>query len=67
MDSIVARYRRPARDKELVADDMEEELLNPVTSGLSFKFAMPPVAHVRDSKMDFNLNEEGGASRWLLG
>ena len=67
MDSIVARYRRPARDKELVADDMGEELLDPAASGLSLKFAMPPVAHVRDRKMDFDLKEEGGASRRLLG
>ena len=50
MDTLVARYSRPAyeQDEALQAFDEQDELMNP-TSSLSVKFAMPPVAQVRPS------------------
>jgi 20S proteasome subunit beta 5 len=50
MDSLVAKYSRPAyqQDEPLQAFDEQDELMNP-TNSLSIKFAMPPVAQVRCS------------------
>lgn len=46
MDSLVARYSRPAFEQhEALQEDMED-LTNPVPS-ISLKFAMPPIAQVR--------------------
>jgi 20S proteasome subunit beta 5 len=44
MDTLVAKYSRPAFHNEDFKDETEE-LMNTETP-LSLKFAMPPVAHV---------------------
>ena len=48
MDTLVARYSRPAYQQEdpLKAFEEQDELMNP-TNSLSIKFAMPPIAQVR--------------------
>jgi 20S proteasome subunit beta 5 len=46
MDTLVARYSRPAyQQNEPFSENTEDELVEGVPS-LSLKFAMPPVAHV---------------------
>ena len=46
MDTVVARYSRPAyQQNETFSEDDQQDLADPVPS-LSLKFAMPPVAHV---------------------
>jgi hypothetical protein len=48
MDSLVAKYSRPAyaQNEPLEDDEYGQELMNP-TAHLSLNFAMPPVAQVR--------------------
>lgn len=47
MDTLVARYSRPAAmHKETYPEDQEDDLQNDMSSSLSLKFAMPPVAQV---------------------
>lgn len=48
MDSLVAKYSRPAyaQNEPLEDDEYGQELMNP-TAHLSGNFAMPPVAQVR--------------------
>jgi 20S proteasome subunit beta 5 len=47
MDTLVARYSRPAyHDNEVFSEQEQQDLSDSVPS-LSLKFAMPPVAHVR--------------------
>jgi len=47
MDTLVARYSRPAYyENELFSEQEQQDLLDAVPS-FSLKFAMPPVAHVR--------------------
>lgn len=47
MDTLVARYSRPAyQQNENLFSDHEQDELNDSVPGLSLKFAMPPVAHV---------------------
>jgi len=46
MDTLVARYSRPAyHDNEVFTEQDEQDLCDAAPS-LSLKFAMPPVAHV---------------------
>lgn len=45
MDSLVSQYSTPAYEQEAPQED-QMELYQPAP-GLSLKFAMPPVAHVR--------------------
>lgn len=47
MDSLVAKYSRPAYQQNEPFED-QDELVNPMAD-LSIKFAMPPVAQVRPS------------------
>lgn len=48
MDSLVAKYSRPAfaQNEPLEDDELSHELMNP-TAHLSLNFAMPPIAQVR--------------------
>ena len=47
MDSLVARYSRPAAmRREKLEEDQLDELENDMGPQLSLKFAMPPVAQV---------------------
>ena len=47
MDTLVARYSRPAyQQNENLFSEYEQDELNDSVPGLSLKFAMPPVAHV---------------------
>ena len=47
MDSLVARYSRPATlQRETFEEDQQDDFANDIESGLSLKFAMPPVAQV---------------------
>lgn len=47
MDSLVARYSRPATlQRETFEEDQQDDFDNDMGSGLSLKFAMPPVAQV---------------------
>ena len=47
MDSLVARYSRPATlQREAIDEDQHDELANEMGPNLSLKFAMPPVAQV---------------------
>lgn len=48
MDSLVAKYSRPAyaQNESLEDDEYGQELMNPAAH-LSLNFAMPPVAQVR--------------------
>lgn len=45
MDSLVAKYSRPAYDQNESFED-QDELMNPMAN-LNLKFAMPPIAQVR--------------------
>jgi hypothetical protein len=50
MDTLVARYSRPAAlTRETYAEDFQDELHDDNTHNLSLKFAMPPVAQVSSS------------------
>ncbi|KAI0125794.1 proteasome component PRE2 [Xylariales sp. AK1849] len=45
MDTLVARYSRPAAFmKETYAEDQQDDLYDDTTPSLSLKFAMPPIA-----------------------
>jgi hypothetical protein len=48
MDSLVAKYSRPAyaQNEPLDDDEFSNELMNP-SAHLSLNFAMPPIAQVR--------------------
>lgn len=48
MDSLVAKYSRPAfaQNEPLEDDELSNELMNPADH-LSLNFAMPPIAQVR--------------------
>lgn len=46
MDSLVAKYSRPAAFTNETFEDQQEDLQNDTTPALSLKFAMPPVAQV---------------------
>lgn len=47
MDTLVARYSRPAAShNETLAEDQYDDFQNDITPSLSLKFAMPPVAQV---------------------
>jgi hypothetical protein len=54
MDSLVAQYSRPSFQNEGNDEIQQEELFGP-TPGLSLKFAMPPVAQVRQHLQDSEL------------
>jgi 20S proteasome subunit beta 5 len=47
MDTLVARYSRPAYLENEVFSEQEQQDLTDSVPSLSLKFAMPPVAHVR--------------------
>jgi 20S proteasome subunit beta 5 len=47
MDTLVARYSRPAYQQNEVFSEQEQQDLADAAPSLSLKFAMPPVAHVR--------------------
>lgn len=46
MDTLVARYSRPAYQENELFSEQEQQDLDDVAPSLSLKFAMPPVAHV---------------------
>jgi 20S proteasome subunit beta 5 len=46
MDALVAQYSRPAFEDEGYSQD-EQQQLSEVTSSLSLKFALPPIAQVQ--------------------
>jgi 20S proteasome subunit beta 5 len=46
MDTLVARYSRPAFEQNEPFQDEAEDFTNPVPS-ISLKFAMPPISQVR--------------------
>lgn len=46
MDTLVARYSRPAYEQNELLSEQEQQELVDGTPALSLKFAMPPVAHV---------------------
>jgi len=46
MDTLVARYSRPAYQQNEVFTEQDEQDLNDTVPSFSLKFAMPPVAHV---------------------
>lgn len=45
MDTLVARYSRPAYEQNESFEDEAQDLMNP-TSSLAGNFAMPPIAQV---------------------
>lgn len=48
MDTLVARYSRPAYEQNEPFEDDAQDLMNPnPMANLSVKFAMPPIAQVR--------------------
>jgi len=47
MDTLVARYSRPAYQDNEVFSEQDQQDLDDAVPSLSLKFAMPPVAHVR--------------------
>jgi hypothetical protein len=47
MDTLVAQYSRPMFEKENNNEEDQMDFYNP-TPSMSLKFAMPPVAHVRN-------------------
>ena len=48
MDTLVARYSRPAAlQHETFGEDQQDDLANDMAPALSLKFAIPPVAQVR--------------------
>jgi hypothetical protein len=61
MDSLVAKYSRPAHQRHESFEDETEELTNPMAN-LSLKFAMPPVAQVRT--IPRHPSSKAGARRW---
>lgn len=46
MDTLVAKYSRPAAFQNETYADQQEDLHDDMTPSLSLKFAMPPVAQV---------------------
>ncbi len=51
MDSLVARYSRPAAfQNETLGEDQYDDFQNDITPTLSLKFAMPPVAQVSSAE-----------------
>jgi len=48
MDTLVARYSRPAYQQNAFSEEEQQDLVDgvPGAPNLSLKFAMPPVAHV---------------------
>lgn len=46
MDTLVARYSRPAYQQNEVFSEQEQQDIADAAPSLSLKFAMPPVAHV---------------------
>jgi 20S proteasome subunit beta 5 len=46
MDTLVARYSRPAYQQNEAFSEQEQQDLADGVPSLSLKFAMPPVAHV---------------------
>lgn len=51
MDTLVARYSRPAAfQSETHIADNDDDLHNDTTPSLSLKFAMPPVAQVHTAR-----------------
>lgn len=55
MDTLVARYSRPAYQQTEVFSEQEQQDLTDAAPTLSLKFAMPPVAHVRSAIFCFDL------------